>query len=107
MLRHANDETITWDLSLMAFPDPSTRGRFITMVVLYMQLPGTVLGTTIANTALVEPHISVDQIDTIVRELINATLTGRSQELDQMQKQQETAHAEGRPAPTGGPLVTP
>lgn len=107
MERHCNGEHITYDVSLMAFPDPSTKGRFITMIILYMQIPGSVLGSTIANTALVEPHLRPEQFDDIVHTLINATLAGRSQELEQMQAQQEQALAAGRPAPTGGSLLTP
>jgi hypothetical protein len=106
MEKYSQGENITWEIALTAYPDPGTRGRFISMTILYMQLPGTVLGTSIANTAVIEPHIPVESLDEIVRALIEATLAGRSQQLAQMTDQQEQAHANGHPAPTGGPLPT-
>lgn len=81
MEKYGQGEDITWTVGLMAFPNPQTQGNFISMLVIYMQMPSPVVGMVITNTALVEPQLPSTNHEDIVRQLIEATLNSRSQQL--------------------------
>lgn len=56
---HGNGEAILWELAVMAYPDPSVTDEessgAIPVLVLYLEIPGRVVDTSIYGSAILAP----------------------------------------------------
>lgn len=104
--KHCPDEDIEYALSLNAFPNPQMKDTFIGALAFHIQVKGSILGSRVSLTALLPTHLPLADVDGQVRELVQKLFEGRSQQLETMQHYATEAHANGRPAPTGG-LILP
>lgn len=92
----ATGEDVVWELSTVTMPQGPN--QFTTAVILYAQIPGAVLGSTLHNTLLLAPfNLTQDVADETCRALISALRDGRSKQLDEM--------AEAKPGQVSGLIV--
>lgn len=109
--RQARGERVRFGLSLMPMPTEQTgtdgQPQLISMGVLYVEMPGAVLGTNISGTQIIQLSGTRDEeIELRVRQFLADLLHARSQQLEQLRIDAEAAQANGEQPATGG-LIAP
>jgi hypothetical protein len=101
-------EQITWDIGLMAMPDPNQKGMFHPGLVIALSIKGAVLNSIIYNTTVQQPFgLSREVVDAWCKSYISEMLQGRTEQLGEMSKQAEQAMANGRQPSPGGLILPP
>lgn len=110
------DEDVLWGLGMITLVDPqepeesisnegTQRGRFITAVVLHMEIPGVVEGTHLATTVSMQPSmITEEHARETVRSVVSQIPLQRAAQEKAMLDRQEQATRNGQPTPTYGSL---
>jgi hypothetical protein len=99
-------EEIDWEISMMFYPNPQN-GAAQAVLVIFAQMPGAVLGTTISASVMVQPTMEMgEHVEDQVRQLLETLRSGRSQQLSAMQEQPRD-HGLRPPTNGGGGLVLP
>lgn len=109
--RLGGGERVRFGLGLVPMPteqmDASGQRQLISMLALYVEVPGALLGTAISGTQITQIAGTKDEeIELRVREILDGLLEARSQQLEQQRIDTEAAQANGQPPPTSG-IIAP
>lgn len=104
--QHGQPDQVVWDAFPQMFPSPTNEG-LITVVGVYAQMPGAVVGSTInASMAIPPSGATRESVNDAVQQLLESLRRGRSEQLNVMEQQQMAAARNGSPSPASG-LIMP
>lgn len=104
--QHGAPDQLTWDAFPQMFPSPTSEG-LITVMGVYMRIPGAVMGTAVSGSMAIQPDgATAEGVNEAVRQLLESLRQGRSDQLGAMERDQLAAAKNGNRSPAGG-LILP